>query len=73
MPKKQENPRFGATIFRQILRGVHSKMRLITLHLTEAQIKALDKLVPRFYPNRAEAIRLAVRDLINNEKHLAQK
>ncbi|MFQ5759116.1 MAG: ribbon-helix-helix domain-containing protein [Candidatus Bathyarchaeia archaeon] len=44
------------------------KTRLITLHLPEPYIKALDKLVnEKFYPNRAEAIRVAVRDLLNVE------
>ncbi|MEM3731632.1 MAG: ribbon-helix-helix domain-containing protein [Candidatus Bathyarchaeia archaeon] len=43
-------------------------MKLITIYLPEPYIKALDKLVnERFYPNRAEAIRVAIRDLINNE------
>jgi antitoxin ParD1/3/4 len=44
------------------------KVRLITLYLPEPYIKALDSLVEeRFYPNRAEAIRVAVRDLLNIE------
>ncbi|MGB9960180.1 MAG: ribbon-helix-helix domain-containing protein [Candidatus Bathyarchaeales archaeon] len=43
-------------------------MKLITLYLPEPYIKALDQLVTeRFYPNRAEAIRVAIRDLIDNE------
>jgi antitoxin ParD1/3/4 len=43
-------------------------MKLITLHLPEVYIKALDDLVDRkFYPNRAEAIRTAVRDLLSVE------
>lgn len=43
-------------------------MKLITLYLPEPYIKALDQLVnERFYPNRAEAIRVAIRDLIDNE------
>lgn len=43
-------------------------MKLITLYLPEPYIKMLDKLVTeRFYPNRAEAIRVAIRDLINDE------
>ncbi|HVP26224.1 MAG TPA: ribbon-helix-helix domain-containing protein [Candidatus Bathyarchaeia archaeon] len=43
-------------------------MKLITLYLPEAYIKLLDQLVNgRFYPNRAEAIRVAIRDLINEE------
>jgi len=44
------------------------RMKLITLYLPEPYIKALDHLVnERFYPNRAEAIRVAIRDLINDE------
>ena len=40
-------------------------MRLITLHLPEPYIRALDRLVKeKYYPNRAEAIRAAVRDLL---------
>jgi len=42
--------------------------KLITLYLPEAYIKALDWLVDeRFYPSRAEAIRIAIRDLLANE------
>lgn len=45
-----------------------SNMKLITLYLPETYIKLLDQLVDeRFYPNRAEAIRVAIRDLINEE------
>ena len=43
-------------------------MKLITLYLPEPYIKMLEQLVTeRFYPNRAEAIRVAIRDLINDE------
>lgn len=43
-------------------------MKLITLHLPETYIRALDQLVDeRFYPNRSEAIRVAIRDLISEE------
>jgi antitoxin ParD1/3/4 len=43
-------------------------MKLITLYLPEPNIKALDQLVnEKFYPNRAEAIRVAIRDMINTE------
>ena len=43
-------------------------MKLITLYLPEPYIKALDGLVnDQYYPNRAEAIRVAVRDLLNVE------
>lgn len=40
-------------------------LKLITIHLPELYIKDLDELVgENYYPNRAEAIRLAVRDLL---------
>ncbi|MEM2971724.1 MAG: ribbon-helix-helix domain-containing protein [Candidatus Bathyarchaeia archaeon] len=43
-------------------------MKLVTIYLPEPYIKALDQLVTeKFYPNRAEAIRVAIRDLINDE------
>ncbi|HDJ04510.1 CopG family transcriptional regulator [Candidatus Bathyarchaeota archaeon] len=43
-------------------------MKLITIYLPEPYIKALDKLVDeKYYPHRAEAIRAAIRDLINLE------
>lgn len=45
-------------------------MKLITLHLPEHYISELDDLVDRgFYPNRAEAIRFAIRDLLCAERH----
>jgi len=43
-------------------------MKLITLYLPEPYIDALDTLVDdKYYPHRAEAIRIAIRDLINVE------
>jgi len=43
-------------------------MKLITLHLPLYYIKKLDELVDaKKYPNRSEAIRFAVRDLIRKE------
>ena len=43
-------------------------MKPITLHLPEPYIQALDNLVKeKYYPNRAEAIRTAVRDLLTYE------
>lgn len=43
-------------------------MKLITVHLPETYIRDLDELVDdNFYPNRAEAIRVAVRDLLVDE------
>jgi Arc/MetJ-type ribon-helix-helix transcriptional regulator len=41
-------------------------MKLVTVNLPEEYISALDRLVKaHFYPNRAEAIRMAVKDLLN--------
>jgi Arc/MetJ-type ribon-helix-helix transcriptional regulator len=49
-------------------------MKLITLYLPEKYIHDLDQLVTeRFYPNRAEAIRAAVRDLLSSEVWRRQK
>ncbi|MHA1745471.1 MAG: ribbon-helix-helix domain-containing protein [Promethearchaeota archaeon] len=43
-------------------------MRLITVHLPEAYLAGIDKLVTGdAYPNRSEAIRVAVRDLLKSE------
>lgn len=43
-------------------------MKVVTVHLPEAYIDAIDELVRRrLYPNRAEAIRMAVRDFIREE------
>jgi Arc/MetJ-type ribon-helix-helix transcriptional regulator len=40
-------------------------MKLVTFNLPEEYIKALDQLVKdHFYPNRAEAMRIAVKDLL---------
>jgi len=40
----------------------------VTVHLPEQYIEALDDLVKKkLYPNRAEAIRMAVRDFIFEE------
>jgi antitoxin ParD1/3/4 len=42
-----------------------SQMALITLYMPWTYLKALDELVKRrLYPNRAEALRFAARDLI---------
>jgi len=49
------------------MRG-NNKMKLITLHVPEAHLKLLDSLVKAGkYPNRAEAIRFAIHDLVLNE------
>lgn len=43
-------------------------IKLITLYLPEPYLRALDRLVTeQFYPNRAEAIRNAIRDLLTTE------
>jgi len=43
-------------------------MKLITIYLPEPYLEALDELVNRrYYPHRAEAIRAAIRDLIEVE------
>ncbi|GBC70907.1 MAG: ribbon-helix-helix domain-containing protein [Nitrososphaerota archaeon] len=43
-------------------------MKVVTVHLPEAYLEAIDELVKRrLYPNRAEAIRMAVRDFIKEE------
>jgi len=43
-------------------------MKMITLHLPELYIQALDDLVKEgYYPNRSEAIRTAVRDMLSIE------
>lgn len=48
--------------------GGRDVLKLITLYVPETYLKALDQLVvERFYPNRAEAIRVAIRDLVNDE------
>lgn len=49
-------------------------MKLITLNLPEPYIRALDSLVKeKFYPNRAEAIRVAIRDLLAVEGKFERK
>ena len=43
-------------------------MKLVTLHLPEAYDDALEILIDKgVYPNRSEAIRIAVRDLLKSE------
>lgn len=44
-------------------------MKVVTVHLPEVYLQAIDELVRlRVYPNRAEAIRMAVRDFIREEQ-----
>ena len=48
-------------------------MKVVTVHLPEAYIEAIDELVRRrIYPNRAEAIRMAVRDFIREEASISE-
>ncbi|MHA1143405.1 MAG: ribbon-helix-helix domain-containing protein [Candidatus Helarchaeota archaeon] len=43
-------------------------MKLITLHLPEQYLCELEKLITADrYPNRSEAIRFAIRDLLKSE------
>ncbi|MFX1453172.1 MAG: ribbon-helix-helix domain-containing protein [Promethearchaeota archaeon] len=43
-------------------------MEIITLHLPKSYLEGLEKLISwGIYPNRSEAIRVAVRDLLKNE------
>ena len=53
-------------------------MKLVTLNLPQAYLDGLEKLVQEeIYPNRSEAIRFAVRDMIRREtvvlSHLYKK
>jgi len=48
--------------------SLKNELRVLTVHLPEAYIQGLDELVnKRLYPNRSEAIRVAVRDLLRAE------
>lgn len=62
-------PDRGLIVLAHNCRAGEMRMKLITLYLPEPYIRALDRLVneKRIYPNRAEAIRIAVRDLLNVE------
>ncbi len=43
-------------------------MRLISVNLPDAYVDSLDELVDSgYFPNKSEAIRAAVRDMIKNE------
>jgi antitoxin ParD1/3/4 len=54
-----------------VLRGFHTgdtHMKLVTLHIPETYVEGLEKLVDsNLYPNRSEAIRIAIRDLLKRE------
>ena len=46
------------------------EMKVVTVHLPEPYLEAIDELVrKKLYPNRAEAIRMAVRDFIRMESN----
>ncbi len=43
-------------------------MKMLTVYIPESYIETLDLLVDEdLFPNRSEAIRIAIRDLIRNE------
>ena len=43
-------------------------MKLVTLHIPEQYVEGLERLVENnLYPNRSEAIRIAIRDLLKRE------
>ncbi len=43
-------------------------MKLITVHIPEAYLDAINRLIAAdAYPNRSEAIRVAIRDLLKTE------
>lgn len=45
-----------------------SDLRVLTVHLPEAYLEGLNKLVElKLYPNRSELIRVAIRDLLMKE------
>jgi len=47
---------------------VNTWMKLVTLHVPEVYLDGLEKLVTNnLYPNRSEAIRIAIRDLLKRE------
>lgn len=44
------------------------EMKLITVNLPEAYVTGIEQLIlEKLYPNRSEAIRIAVRDLLKRE------
>lgn len=55
-------------------RREHEKMVLISFHLPKSMLDELDELVKMGkFPNRSEAIRVAIRDLILREKEAEKK
>lgn len=52
---------------------VMEKLKVVTVHLPEPYLQAIDELVRRrLYPNRAEAIRMALRDFIRTEVQISE-
>ncbi|MEM2519109.1 MAG: ribbon-helix-helix domain-containing protein [Nitrososphaerota archaeon] len=50
------------------------EVKVVTVHLPEAYLEAIDELVrKKIYPNRAEAIRMAVRDFIQAEANIREQ
>lgn len=51
-----------------------SGMVMINVNVPERYIEDMDKLVnAKFYPNRSELIRFAIRDLVNKEGKMCHK
>ena len=45
-----------------------SGLKVLTVHLPDAYVRGLNQLVhAKLYPNRSEAIRVAIRDLLRRE------
>jgi len=45
-----------------------ARIKLITCHIPEQYVKGIEELVDaNYYPNRSEAIRVAIRDLLKTE------
>lgn len=52
--------------------GDPAKMKMITLYLPTSYIYLIDQLVEaKFYPNRAEVIRTAIRDLLKSHNRFS--
>ncbi|MBD3352187.1 MAG: ribbon-helix-helix protein, CopG family [Candidatus Lokiarchaeota archaeon] len=48
-------------------------MKMISIFLPDFYLKALDQLIlENYFPNRAEAIRVAIRDFIKSEYEMKQ-
>ena len=54
---------YDTDMFRRLL-----IMKLVTLHVPQQYIEGIEQLVANhLYPNRSEAIRIAIRDLLKRE------